>query len=865
MFCKLKMSGAEALHVFVTWEMDDFWEPGKAALFHSCSKLGLKSYTIDGVRYCSLYDFCRPLDHNWVREQLESISDSAALQRFDLHKEFAEYFQGQVELYCELLYGRSYSAIYTLESMLPFNLLLSVIYNEKMPHEIRSRFVKLINRLWVDRFPHEPDCGKQSLPELIWVVSDLEDLTIDHPQALPHFELTSSTSTSASSSALPGEEGGGRSGKDAFYTIASADKFQMLTKFITHFFDGVDRQEGWNIAENRTIGEVVDLMASLMSFGFFPNYDDVALVIKCTMRLLDGRRDLMERTDPLPELHSYLPAAGAGGGLSGLPGIDFSGMPGIDGLPMHMPFGAGALSGGSAAVGSLARMASHGYSRVSGLVTSATGGLRSAAGTASGGLRSAAGAAGGGILNVAGGFSNAAGIAGLPLDPSQLARLDLLQATQHTVPFPTVETDQVSRYKANDHSLAIMDTKRNLIKVLLAAAKLRDQFYLSKFLYIFREYIQERDAGGHGFKKWTDKHIEKAFVSIMDDDVPENNKLNFSQLSSVPMGPLTLDLMMYENEELFEVAFKFLTRQNEDIEALLSNAKEVFLLPKNELPVFHTFELLEREVAELRQLFETAEQWALASIEGGGEGGGVLSRRAQSTEMKVAAEANFIVIDRILDNMMKFLTLPPIMDRQESLYLVDMHETLLLPLHWDLGRFDPASLSAAAASAIAAGGAGDNATTRMSLQDLASGAAFGVGASMFPGVGGSRSSVWTGGGGPAKRPGSNKTLVTVAEKSIQVLIKMATDHDDIPQVLAPQMIVLMQRYDHLPPRVQLSLLQLLVAIYRGKKAFLVKTPAELFSTMGQLLATEQTNDDVVKQVMAFFRNQLEEVDPTDRY
>ena len=243
--------------MFVTWNGDDAWEFGKSALYFSAHSLGLQTYTIQGVEYCSLLDFCKPLDQAWLKEQLgagdgaEGVLDAGARQKLELHKEFADYFQAQIELYCEMLVGRSYSAIYALENILPFNLLLSVVFDVKMPYEVRSQFVKLIIRLWVDRFPHEPNCGKQSLPELIWVASELEDLAIDHPKALPHFEL-------ATQKPKGGKQEHGDHvveiddddeefsicdmDSDPFYDIASADKFQMLTTFIITFFKHIDRQ-----------------------------------------------------------------------------------------------------------------------------------------------------------------------------------------------------------------------------------------------------------------------------------------------------------------------------------------------------------------------------------------------------------------------------------------------------------------------------------------------------------------------------------------------------------------------------------------------------------------------------------------------
>ena len=220
------MAGQPALHVFVSWYCDDDWELGKPALYHSPRSLGLNVYTIEGVEYCTLLDFCMPLDHHWLKEKMEDTDDDEKLEKLEMHKEFADYFQAQIEMYCELLFGRSYSAIYALEEMLPFNLLLSVVSYRKIPYEMRSSFVKLIERLWVDRFPHEPNCGKQNLPELIWVMTELEDLAINDALALPHFV----------------QQVAAKKNQSSFYTISSADKFQMLNKFIVDFFEHIDRQ-----------------------------------------------------------------------------------------------------------------------------------------------------------------------------------------------------------------------------------------------------------------------------------------------------------------------------------------------------------------------------------------------------------------------------------------------------------------------------------------------------------------------------------------------------------------------------------------------------------------------------------------------
>lgn len=364
-----EMSGKNANNVFITWSAHDAWEFGMESLYYSAERMGIPVYRVGGITYCSLVDFCRPLDPEWIKKTEEAIDgDELAVQRLSFHKTIVKFYEAQIELYCELLFGRSYYAIYTLENLLPYSMLLSIIFDTRVPMSFRGRFVKVVNRLWVTRFPHAENCGKQSIPELIWVASELKDIKIDDPTALPHFELSPDSSLCQHAS--------------RFYSITSADKFQFLTMFLVKFFGEIDRQEAWNMSENVAIGEVVDLFASLTTMGFFPNFDDVVLVTKSVLPLLDGRRDLMHEDDPKPEEHKYR-REGQGRALK------------FKSLPLQFN------------------------------------------------------------------------------------------------PFPKEDIDEVERYKANDETQPIIDTKRNIIKVLLSISKLRDQFYLAKLLFIFKDYRRE--------------------------------------------------------------------------------------------------------------------------------------------------------------------------------------------------------------------------------------------------------------------------------------------------------------------------------------------------------------------------------------
>ena len=439
---------------------------------------------------------------------------------------------------------------------------------------------------------------------------------------------------------------------------------------------------------------MINLTATLTSFGFFPNYDDVLAIINSTIHLLDGRRDIIEEDE--------------------IPATD------------------------------------HVYS-----IT----------------------------------------------DPKT--------TSDKYNQFSIVDISEVTRYRVNEKTFSIMESKRNIIRLLLEISKLRDQFLLSKFLYIFKDFAAENQAQFTQqlinqiiMISWTDQRLQEAVVNLMDDNNAATNKLNFSNLSAVSLSTITIDLLMYDDENMFEEAFRFLSRQYQDIETLMLNAKEVQLLPKNELPIFRTFEALERQVAELRQLFESAEQW-VRSIPS------ITSSESKSSDNPVINDDsnddsnrhNFEILGSILDNLELFLANEPKVERQESLYLVDIHRILLMPLGWDL-----TSLS-----------------TKTSKGKL-------------------------------------EMLKNICVKSASVLIVLVDGHDDIPKALSKECDSLLQIFKNtFSKELKLLIVSLFIAIFKGKKSYIVKTPIQMFTTFASLIYDPL----LTYNALIFFKGQLIEYDPND--
>ena len=105
------------------------------------------------------------------------------------HDMIAEFLYAQIDLFAEMAYGRNYNVIHALEEMFPYVMLVGVISSTTLPFKIRGSLVKLMNRLWVDRYPSAYNVGRQSLPDVVWSFENLVDVDISDSHAFPNFQL----------------------------------------------------------------------------------------------------------------------------------------------------------------------------------------------------------------------------------------------------------------------------------------------------------------------------------------------------------------------------------------------------------------------------------------------------------------------------------------------------------------------------------------------------------------------------------------------------------------------------------------------------------------------------------------------------
>jgi hypothetical protein len=72
---------------------------------------------------------------------------------FERHHTLAKFYVAQILLYAELCLGRSYNCIGKLETMFPFELVVSCMLNTLLPDEVRAAFAVLMAHLHVSREP----------------------------------------------------------------------------------------------------------------------------------------------------------------------------------------------------------------------------------------------------------------------------------------------------------------------------------------------------------------------------------------------------------------------------------------------------------------------------------------------------------------------------------------------------------------------------------------------------------------------------------------------------------------------------------------------------------------------------------------
>jgi hypothetical protein len=102
------------------------------------------------------------------RKAAQDAGPMTAREQFFLHRQLAQYYQAQIDLFAELCAGRSYHSIFQLEREFGYSDLVGCMANHKFPLAMRSSFTALLTALYVDRYPQQ----RLRLPETVHTLRD---------------------------------------------------------------------------------------------------------------------------------------------------------------------------------------------------------------------------------------------------------------------------------------------------------------------------------------------------------------------------------------------------------------------------------------------------------------------------------------------------------------------------------------------------------------------------------------------------------------------------------------------------------------------------------------------------------------------
>lgn len=453
-----------------------------------------------------------------------------------------------------------------------------------------------MRRLWLERYPHEQNCGLPCIPMRLWVYESLSRMSLVDSGAIPRFQVHELLRD------LLGHS-------DAFYNIPTANKFAMLNLFTTEFFSSINRQAATNLDQNHCIAEVIALMRSLLNRGFYPTASDIVKMVSSLVTLLDGRVDVLTEMEgdvraTADELYEF------------------------EAVEDFEPIGVALTT-----FSPLKKPKKSGFRPFSKLIPSRD------------------------VGDDYGAMDKLSDSTGSVLGLKGLAK------------YPDLKPSEVERYKLNENTYFIMQTKREIIGVLNDVCRFRDQFRLSAFLMFFKEVM------GGGFAQ------DEIPVYVKEIVYAENTELNLDALFPVPVNAVLLDLMMYDDEDLFESAFNLLCNERECIQRMLDTAKEVTMLDRVNLncrsvPDTDTLALI---CSDLRRLIQSAPSWSDASSAAFNEG-------------------NYNTLWDHFDSLLDLLRSQPSKLHQKIILLQNIHPQLFKTLNFQLSLESAQSAAPSAAS-----------------------------------------------------------------------------------------------------------------------------------------------------------------------
>ena len=223
--------------------------------------------------------------------------DVDAKDQYERMRQFALYFEAQIDLMSEMCLDRSYNSIYAIEAEYSFTLLVGNISNTLLPDQIRASFTYLLRNLYIDRYPHEAI----QAPGKMQVLSSAGHIDVTDRDALPQFRISEVNAERCAKMGPFVSFGAG--GPDRPKGERPADKFHLVEMFIEGY---LNTMHGCQTVKEREANiltlAMLLLLERLVAFGFYATAREVAHLCDPIVSTLDGRADRMSKGgDPAGE------------------------------------------------------------------------------------------------------------------------------------------------------------------------------------------------------------------------------------------------------------------------------------------------------------------------------------------------------------------------------------------------------------------------------------------------------------------------------------------------------------------------------------------------------------------------------------
>jgi len=165
-----------------------------------------------------------------------------------------------------------------------------------------------------------------------------------------------------------------------------------------------------------------------------------------------------------------------------------------------------------------------------------------------------------------------------------------------------------SRFVSDSRTISAHLCKVYMFRTLFSVAEVRAHYRTGQLLFMMKEYA----ARGQSFLT-SDGCVSEAFFKDFDAlfTSPDGTSLDINAMMDAPIDSVCLDLMMYETDEVFEMALGFIRRRYAQRRTLINVLPKLSVLDSNQVPVFGDFSKIESALKDLTYIVRSYQVWGV--------------------------------------------------------------------------------------------------------------------------------------------------------------------------------------------------------------------------------------------------------------